>query len=287
MREYAPTARPYELMTILSPDVADDAVMEQLEVITGYVRTAGGSVYQALYEAPWGRRRFAYPIRHNGRDVRDGFYSVVHFDLVPSQVFEVERDLKLDERVLRFMLTLNDVKDVAEVAPAPEGDAPQVEAPAAVERNEIAAGDLIRSAAEARAAAAAARAASEAARAAAEAARPQPSQQQREERENREERQRAAAQAAAIEAAQAEAAATAAATETAPTAAPAAETAATDDAPAIAPAPETTDAPAITSSPDVAEAIASPAETPETGTTPDAPVDPETAPAVDDDPSRA
>jgi len=187
LREYAPTARPYELMTIFSPEVADDSVTEQLEVITGYVRTAGGAVYQVFQDAPWGRRRFAYPIRHNGRDVRDGFYSVVHFDLVPSQVFEVERDLKLDERVLRFLLTLNDTKEApAETPETTEGEV--VEAAPTV-RSEIAAGDLVRNAEAARAAADAAREAQEAARAAAEAARPQQAG-------NRDDRPRQAAQPA-------------------------------------------------------------------------------------------
>lgn len=296
MREYAPTARPYELMTIFSPEVADDSVTEQLEVITGYIRTAGGAVYQVLQDAPWGRRRFAYPIRHSGRDVRDGFYSVIHFDLVPSQVFEVERDLKLDERVLRFLLTLNDVKEApAEIPEATEGEA--VEAAPAV-RSEIAAGDLVRNAEAARAAADAAREANEAARAAAEAARPQ------QQNTNREDRPRPTAQPAP-EARTAVAAVVAApAVEpdvSAPTEAPASETTpVAEAAPVVAEteaAPETTPVvtetePAVESSPDVAETVPSDAPIAETdaAATAEAAADVPTetdAPADDADPTRA
>ena len=281
MREYAPTARPYELMTIFAPEVADDMVTEQLEVITGYVRTAGGAVYQVLQDAPWGRRRFAYPIRHNGRDVRDGFYSVVHFDLVPSQVFEVERDLKLDERVLRFLLTVHEVKEAAAEAPeTTDGEA--VEA-APVARSEIAAGDLVRNAETARAAADAAREANEAARASAEAARPQ-------QNTSRDDRPRPAAQPAP------EVPATAAVSEpvavSEPTPSEAAEPVA-DSAPVPAGA-----APAETES--VAESTPAPSETPaieapvaETDATAtaepaaDAPSEPEAVPADDAEPTRA
>lgn len=297
MREYAPTARPYELMTIFSPEVADDMVTEQLEVITSYVRTAGGAVYQVLQDAPWGRRRFAYPIRHNGRDVRDGFYSVVHFDLVPSQVFEVERDLKLDERVLRFLLTVNDVKEAAAGAPETnEGEAVAVDP---VPRTEIAAGDLVRNAETARAAAAAAREASEAARAAAEAARPQ-------QNTNRDDRSRPAAQPAReTPAAAVSEPAPSETTEPIADSAPAAavsEPAPSETAEAVADsAPAAADfAPAVAETESVAEAAPAPSETPATDapiaetdatTTAEpaanAPSEPETDPADDGGPARA
>ena len=146
MREYTPDARQYELMTIFTPDVADDTVLDVLERVTEYVRGVGGTVYQVLYDAPWGRRRFAYPIRHGGRDVRDGIYSVIHFDLRPAQITEVERDLKLDEQVLRFLLT---IREHVAAAPEPENE----ESQPAPEPTAIAAGDLQRQAATAREAA--------------------------------------------------------------------------------------------------------------------------------------
>lgn len=165
MREYTPDARPYELMTIFTPEVGDDTVLEELETVTEYIRQAGGVVFQVLHDAPWGRRRFAYPIRYAGRDVRDGIYSVIQFNLPPGQVAEVERELKLDEHVLRFLLTINE-----KPAKATTDEGEPAEEPAA-----IGTGDL-RRAAEANRAAAEAANAERAAGNASETAPPPPAQ---------------------------------------------------------------------------------------------------------------
>ena len=105
MRQYAPDPRAYELMTILSPDVPEDEIPGVLDGISGYVAGVGGTVEEVLRDSPWGRRRLAYPIRHAGRDVRDGYYTVYHVRLEPRRVAEVERDLKLNTRVIRYLLT--------------------------------------------------------------------------------------------------------------------------------------------------------------------------------------
>ncbi len=52
-------------------------------------------------EAPWGRRRLAYPIN----DQTEGFYALFKLQLNPSDAAELDRDLKLNEDVLRFLIT--------------------------------------------------------------------------------------------------------------------------------------------------------------------------------------
>ena len=105
MRQYVPDARTYELMTVLSPDVPEDDISGVLDAISGYVTTAGGTVQEVLRDSPWGRRRLAYPIRHASRDVRDGYYTLYHFELAPNRVTDVERDLKLNTQVIRYLVT--------------------------------------------------------------------------------------------------------------------------------------------------------------------------------------
>lgn len=97
--------RQYELMTILHPEVSEEDLPGALERVAGYVTNAGGTIEETLRESPWGRRRLAYPIRHGGRDLRDGFYTVYHLHLPPHLVDEVERELKLDERIIRYLWT--------------------------------------------------------------------------------------------------------------------------------------------------------------------------------------
>lgn len=104
LREYERAPRKYELMTILHPEVAEEALPGELDRISGYISAVGGELIDSLRESPWGRRRLAYPIRSGGRDVRDGFYTVWHFELAPTQVTELERELKLNPQVIRYIV---------------------------------------------------------------------------------------------------------------------------------------------------------------------------------------
>ena len=104
MREYERAPRKYELMTILHPEVAEEALPGELDRISGYISAVGGELIDSLRESPWGRRRLAYPIRSGGRDVRDGYYTVWHFEVAPTQITELERELKLNPQVIRYIV---------------------------------------------------------------------------------------------------------------------------------------------------------------------------------------
>ena len=104
LRDQERAPRKYELMTILHPDVAEESLPGELERISGFIAGAGGEMIDTLQDSPWGRRRLAYPIRSGGRDVRDGYYTVWHFHLGPTQVTELERELKLDTQLIRYIV---------------------------------------------------------------------------------------------------------------------------------------------------------------------------------------
>jgi small subunit ribosomal protein S6 len=101
-QERAP--RTYELMTVLHPDVPEESLPQELDRISGFIATAGGSIIETLQDSPWGRRRLAYPIRSGGRDVRDGYYTVWHINLGPNHIDELERELKLDVQLIRYLV---------------------------------------------------------------------------------------------------------------------------------------------------------------------------------------
>ncbi|MDQ3044253.1 MAG: 30S ribosomal protein S6 [Chloroflexota bacterium] len=105
MRSDAREPRFYELMTILSPEIAEDALDGFVDRITGFVTQFDGIVDETLRDSPWGRRRLAYPIRYDGRDIRDGYYTVFRAHITPSRVSEVERELKLLPELMRYLLT--------------------------------------------------------------------------------------------------------------------------------------------------------------------------------------
>jgi ribosomal protein S6 len=91
-------------MTILHPDVPEESLQGELDRISGFITGVGGELFETLQDSPWGRRRLAYPIRSGGRDVRDGYYTVWRFTLGPTRVDDLERELKLDTQLIRYIV---------------------------------------------------------------------------------------------------------------------------------------------------------------------------------------
>src|SRR5918998_1911004 len=91
-------------MTILHPEVAEESLPGDLGRFPGFTTAAGGELIETLQDSPWGRRRLAYPIRSGSRDVRDGYYTVWHFTLGPTRVDDLERELKLDTQLIRYIV---------------------------------------------------------------------------------------------------------------------------------------------------------------------------------------
>ena len=81
-----------------APDLADDKVQASLERIARAIAAGGG---QIVKQAPWGRRRLAYPIDHH----REGSYYVVLFEAPATAIAELERGLLISEEVLRHLVT--------------------------------------------------------------------------------------------------------------------------------------------------------------------------------------
>jgi len=90
--------RRYELMLVLRPDLADEKVQATLERTARAIAAGGG---QIVKQAPWGRRRLAYPIDH----CREGSYYVLLFEAPSTAIVELERGLLISEEVLRHLVT--------------------------------------------------------------------------------------------------------------------------------------------------------------------------------------
>jgi small subunit ribosomal protein S6 len=85
-------------MLVLRPDLADDKVQSSLERTARAIAGGGG---QIVKQAPWGRRRLAYPIDHH----REGSYYVILFEAPATAIVELERGLMISEEVLRHLVT--------------------------------------------------------------------------------------------------------------------------------------------------------------------------------------
>ena len=86
--------RTYEVMVILDPSLEERTVEPSLDKYLNVVRKDGGSVESVDV---WGRRRLAYEINKQA----EGIYAVVSLTAEPATVKELDRQLGLNESVLR------------------------------------------------------------------------------------------------------------------------------------------------------------------------------------------
>lgn len=89
--------REYELMIILDPEIDERTVAPSLEKFLDVVRNGGGSVDHVDI---WGRRRLAYEIDKRS----EGIYAVIDLTTNPDVAKELDRQLGLNEAVLRTKL---------------------------------------------------------------------------------------------------------------------------------------------------------------------------------------
>jgi small subunit ribosomal protein S6 len=95
--------RRYELMVILDPDLEERTISPSLDQFLGVVRQGGGSVDKVDI---WGRRRLAYEIDKRS----EGIYAVVDLQAEPATVQELDRQLNLNEAVLRTKVLRPDAR---------------------------------------------------------------------------------------------------------------------------------------------------------------------------------
>ncbi|MHB1499910.1 MAG: 30S ribosomal protein S6 [Candidatus Dormibacteria bacterium] len=94
--------REYELFYIVRPDLEEEQVRAAMDEITNLVAGQGGEVTKSSL---WGRRRLAYTIA----GFTDGYYVLKEMAFPGEKLRDLERQLKLDERVIRQLITLRQV----------------------------------------------------------------------------------------------------------------------------------------------------------------------------------
>ena len=91
------SVRHYELMVILDPELEERTIAPSLDRFLTVVTKSGGSVAKVDI---WGRRRLAYEIKKQ----IEGIYAVIDIQAEPAAVAELDRQLNLNESVLRTKL---------------------------------------------------------------------------------------------------------------------------------------------------------------------------------------
>jgi small subunit ribosomal protein S6 len=83
-------------MVILDPDLEERTIAPSLDRFLTVVTKSGGTVKTEI----WGRRRLAYEIKKQV----EGIYAIVTIESEPAAVAELDRQLNLNESVLRTKL---------------------------------------------------------------------------------------------------------------------------------------------------------------------------------------
>jgi len=128
----------YELLFVLKPTLTDEENTAQIEKIKDSIVAQGADI---VANDDMGMRRLAYPVEKNER----GYYTVSYFTAPAVAIAEVERQLRINEDVLKFMtLRFSSKKEIGQFtklteavakknAPAPVEEAPEAPAPEAPE----------------------------------------------------------------------------------------------------------------------------------------------------------
>jgi small subunit ribosomal protein S6 len=96
--------RHYEIMVILDASLEERTVAPSLDTyLNNVIRTSGGSVEKLDV---WGRRRLAFEINKKA----EGIYAVIDLQASPEAVAELDRQLRLNESVLRTKVIRPDVR---------------------------------------------------------------------------------------------------------------------------------------------------------------------------------
>lgn len=93
----------YEFMYILDGVLSEDQIEDLVGRISKYITENGGDIVEA---DEWGMRQLAYPIENRN----NGYYVSMHFNASADLPAKLERTLRIEERVLRFMVLRLDAK---------------------------------------------------------------------------------------------------------------------------------------------------------------------------------
>jgi small subunit ribosomal protein S6 len=93
--------RHYEIMIILDSNLEEKTVQPSLDQFLKVVTDGGGKVEKTDI---WGKRRLSYPIEKKP----EGYYAVVDVTAEPNTVLELDRQLNLNENILRTKVTRPD-----------------------------------------------------------------------------------------------------------------------------------------------------------------------------------
>ena len=125
--------RHYEMIFIVHPNVPEGEISKVTDKVTSVITQRKGEV---ITIKDWGKKRFAYKVKKSTK----GYYFLLYFAATPDVLAELERTLRIDEKILRYQtIRMDKVKieamkaeiiaqnKVAEESPPPSDEESPVE----------------------------------------------------------------------------------------------------------------------------------------------------------------
>ena len=91
----------YELLLVVKADMEDEQREALFTRFQDIIKNDGGEIGEV---DEWGKRKLAYPINY----INDGYYILMNFKANPDLPTELERNFRISEDVMRFMITKKD-----------------------------------------------------------------------------------------------------------------------------------------------------------------------------------
>jgi small subunit ribosomal protein S6 len=88
----------YEVLYVITPELDEEADKVVMDKFADIITANGGEIEKTEV---WGKRRLAYPIDYK----TEGYYVLVAFNANPELPRELERNMRNDERLMRYMVT--------------------------------------------------------------------------------------------------------------------------------------------------------------------------------------
>lgn len=107
----------YELVCILSPKIIDKEIDGEVDKID---KILSENSVENLEKNVWGKKELAYPIDK----FFDGYYVQYNFELSPETVGKIDKKLKLEEKIIRFLIIKQD--KIPEVIESEEEDKKEI-----------------------------------------------------------------------------------------------------------------------------------------------------------------
>jgi len=100
--------RNYEITYIVHPDLDETAFKKLNDLVSSWIKDGGGKITKSDI---WGKRKMAYAIRKQD----EGQYVLLQVEMARSFGSELERQLGLQESVLRYLIVAVEAEDESQL----------------------------------------------------------------------------------------------------------------------------------------------------------------------------